>query len=95
MGLIVDDLAVAEKRFESLGVTIVKKPGLLDFSTETGSRALAGAYGFDDLDDEQTQKDIAAVLPGLKAIGFIDFVFLIADPDGNLFEVMPQDSPAT
>jgi len=46
------------------------------------------------LDDEETQKDIAAALQGLKAIGFIDLVFLIADPDGNLVEVMPEEPPA-
>jgi hypothetical protein len=78
-----------------MGVTVVKRPGMFDFSAETGSRALAWVYGFSDLDDEETQADIAATLPGLTALDSASGgILMVADPDGNLVEVLPQDAPA-
>ncbi|KAH7379436.1 hypothetical protein DE146DRAFT_774389 [Phaeosphaeria sp. MPI-PUGE-AT-0046c] len=85
-GLIVDDLAASQKRFERLAVNIVKRAGELDFSAESGSLVVAAAWAFDDLESEETQTAIKGVLPALAAIGFGGFC-IIADPDGNLFEV--------
>jgi lactoylglutathione lyase len=39
-----------------------------------------------DFASEEAQAAIKAALPGLTAIGFGAFI-MIADPDGNLFEV--------
>ncbi|KAH7121176.1 Glyoxalase/Bleomycin resistance protein/Dihydroxybiphenyl dioxygenase [Dendryphion nanum] len=86
MGLIVPDLSAAQARFEKLNVTIVKRVGELDITPETGNRAFAGAWGIHDLGSKETQEILRIVSPGLVAMGFKEFV-LIADPDGNLFEV--------
>jgi len=81
----------------------VKRAGELDFSPKTGSAILASAYAFDgritcasigtlkadwnlDFASEEAQAAIKAALPGLTAIGFGAFI-VIADPDGNLFEI--------
>jgi lactoylglutathione lyase len=92
IGLVVENLAAAEKRFDAMNVNIVKRPGAMDTSAETADAAFAAAFGFADLSNEETLKDFAAILPGLKANGFVDHVLMIKDPDGNLIEVMPQTS---
>ncbi|KAF2002300.1 Glyoxalase/Bleomycin resistance protein/Dihydroxybiphenyl dioxygenase, partial [Amniculicola lignicola CBS 123094] len=86
LGLIVPDLIAAQERFISLNVTIIKRAGELDWSPETGNRIFAGAWGFNNLEDPEAQESIRKAMPGIDAIGFKDFI-LIADPDGNLFEV--------
>ncbi|KAF2790198.1 hypothetical protein K505DRAFT_420005 [Melanomma pulvis-pyrius CBS 109.77] len=102
MGLIVDDLLAAQARFDSLNVETVKRAGDLDFSAETGNPIFASAWGFDsrflssigglttdwelDFTSEEEQAAIQAVLPALGIMGFKELI-VIADPDGNLFEV--------
>lgn len=93
IGLIVEDLDKAQARFEDLGVNIIKKRGALDVSAETGNRAFLGGWGFLDLNSEETQADIAAILPGMEVMGFRDFA-VIVDLDGNLIEVQQQESVA-
>ncbi|KAF2029846.1 hypothetical protein EK21DRAFT_89446 [Setomelanomma holmii] len=92
IGLVVDDIAAAKACFQDLGVNIVKRRGVLDFSPATADRRFAAAFGFADIDNDETQKDIAAALPGFKALGFFGDFVMIADPDGNLVEVQPQVS---
>lgn len=87
LGLIVPDLTAAQKRFDELGVTILKRAGELDFSPEKEeNQVFAKAWGMNDLADKETQENIKAMLPGLDVMGFKEFI-IIADPDGNLFEV--------
>ncbi|PSN69272.1 hypothetical protein BS50DRAFT_675458 [Corynespora cassiicola Philippines] len=87
MGLIVDSLSAAQARFDRLGVRTIKRQGAIDFSPEREeNRIFAGAWGIPDLGDEQAQNDFIEGLPGMRAIGFGEFI-LVADPDGNLFEV--------
>ncbi|KAF2650384.1 Glyoxalase/Bleomycin resistance protein/Dihydroxybiphenyl dioxygenase [Lophiostoma macrostomum CBS 122681] len=86
MGLIVPDLAKAQDRFDELGVTIIKRAGVLDFSPSTTNQLIASAWGIDDLAKNETQQNTAAMKPGLEIMGFPEFI-IIADPDGNLFEV--------
>lgn len=87
MGLIVPDLAVAQARFDELGVTSLKRHNELTvFDSATGSDIVAGAWGFENFKDPETQERIQEGLAGITAIGFKDFI-IIADPDGNLYEV--------
>lgn len=102
MGLIVDDLLAAQARFDSLNVEVVKRAGDLDFSAETGNPVFASAWGFDsrflssigglaadwelDFTSEEEQAAIQAILPALGVMGFKELI-VIADPDGNMFEV--------
>lgn len=82
------DIAAAQTRFEAQGVRIIKRVGEMDTSGDTEeSRILGGAWGFPDV--KGMQAEIKAALPGLEAIGFVKFC-VIADPDGNLFEVQPE-----
>jgi lactoylglutathione lyase len=86
MGLIVPDLAAAQARFDELGVTIIKRAGEIDFSATPNNQIVASAWGMNDLANAKTQQDAAAIKPGLELMGFGEFI-IIADPDGNLFEV--------
>ncbi|KAF2264021.1 hypothetical protein CC78DRAFT_580762 [Lojkania enalia] len=86
LGLIVLDLAAAQKHFEELGATLIKRLGELDVSPESGSRIFAEAFGWENLDDPESQKALAEVRPAFEQIGIKD-VILIADPDSNLIEV--------
>lgn len=82
------DLDAAQARFEAQGVRIIKRAGEMDVSGDTEeSRILGGAWGFPDV--KGMQEEIQAVVPGLRAIGFVGFC-VIADPDGNLFEVQGE-----
>ncbi|KAJ4349334.1 uncharacterized protein N0V89_007948 [Didymosphaeria variabile] len=93
-GLIVPDIVAAQVRFDSLGVRVIKRTGEVDFSGQTEeSRILGLAWGFGDLTNEETQKDVEEGTPGLEAIGFRSFI-VIADPDGNLLEVQQQSGGA-
>lgn len=87
-------MEAAQARFESLDVHIIKRAGELDLSGQTEeSRLLGAAWGFADLINEETQKDVAKATPGLEAIGFRTFC-VIADPDGNMLEVQQQSGAA-
>lgn len=72
----------------------IKRTGEMDFTGQTeDSQVLGKAWGFADLSNEETQKDVARAAPGLEAIGFRSFI-VIADPDGNLLEVQQQSGAA-
>ncbi|KAF2731647.1 hypothetical protein EJ04DRAFT_442557 [Polyplosphaeria fusca] len=86
MGLIVPDLAVAQARFDALGVNIIKRANELDVTPSEANTMFASAWGYGDLHDPQTQKDVEEALPAIMQIGFKGFI-IIADPDGNVFEV--------
>ncbi|OAG04850.1 uncharacterized protein CC84DRAFT_1218266 [Paraphaeosphaeria sporulosa] len=92
-GLIVDDLAAAQHRFDSPGVDIIKCAGGFNFSPETRSPVLAAAWAFDDLVSEQTQAASKAVLPALMTIEFKNFG-IVANPDSSLFEAQQFVSDA-
>jgi len=86
-GLIVDDVSAVQDRFDSLGVRILKRYDELELSGDKEeSRIVAGAWGFSNVQSEQGQEDIKRLEPSLVATGFKKFL-VVADPDGNLFEV--------
>lgn len=87
MGLIVDNVTETQARFEKMGVRIIKRAGELDLTGDTeNSKILAGGWGFPETQSEQAKADIARLAPALEGIGFRDFM-VVADPDGNMFEV--------
>ncbi|KAF2019295.1 hypothetical protein BU24DRAFT_418881 [Aaosphaeria arxii CBS 175.79] len=86
MGLIVPNIQAVQDRCDELGVTVVKRIGVTGFEPNAGNADFAAAWGIDDLENASVQARIAAVLAGIDSLGFKDFI-VIADPDGNLFEV--------
>lgn len=85
LGLIVPDIAAAQKRFDSLNVPILKHVG--EMPTTDGDAIVARAWGF----DPDVPEEVKSALAGIAGIGFQDFV-IVADPDGNLLEVQQQAS---
>ncbi|KAK7045804.1 hypothetical protein VNI00_007207 [Paramarasmius palmivorus] len=83
IGLIVPDINAAQARFESMGVEIVKRVGELPSTDPNSPQAIiAKAFGIEEPDTEEAKDALA----GVAALGFGEFI-VIADPDGNLFEV--------
>ncbi|EPE36506.1 Glyoxalase/Bleomycin resistance protein/Dihydroxybiphenyl dioxygenase [Glarea lozoyensis ATCC 20868] len=79
LGLVVPNILAAQARMEAKGVTIVKRVG----DAAHAESVIPAAFGFPDKDAFQEAS------PGLQMLGF-DGVLIIADPDGNLLEVMQQ-----
>jgi lactoylglutathione lyase len=80
-GLVVPDIQAAQSRMDAFGVTILKRVGAA--VDQKGEVPLA--FGMPG-PGPQT----AAALAGLADIGF-DGYMIIADPDGNVIEVLQQD----
>ncbi|KAF7915864.1 uncharacterized protein EAE98_010944 [Botrytis deweyae] len=79
LGLIVPDIQAAQARMEAKGVKIVKRVGdAVDINSP-----IPAALGFPNV------QAFEEGIPGLEALGFYDFM-IIADPDGNLLEVIQQ-----
>jgi lactoylglutathione lyase len=86
MGLIVPDIDAAQWHFDSLNVTIIKRAHVLNATPSPQNDIFASAWGYGDLNDPEVQEQLQAILPSAELIGFKEFI-VIADPDGNLFEV--------
>jgi lactoylglutathione lyase len=79
IGLIVPDIKATQERMDRMGAKIVKRIG----KKPKVQGLIANAYGMTDL------KKAKAALPGILQLGFTEFL-IVADPDGNLFEVQQQ-----
>lgn len=86
LGLVVPDLAAAQKRFKKHAVKIVKPRGV---ETLSGDSPVAIAFNIGP-ESTSNQTEVEELVKGLQTTDFGNIVF-IEDPDGNLIEVIERD----
>ncbi len=89
LGIIVPDVAAAQRHFLRHGVTLLKRTG--ERERESARKQLAAAYGMSKpLRTNATEAEILFTI--LNSVpSAMDFVTAV-DPDGNLIEIQPQSA---
>lgn len=92
LGLIVPDMTVARKRIMNAGVKVLADVG--SSGAERLNHPILEAYGFGLIPPLPNYADLRReAIKALVASGGNTFL-IIEDPDGNMVEVQPKESPA-